>query len=215
MAAIDYCTLADVEIYAGVNFSDGIGPTDAQIATMITNASRMIDAYAGRQLAGTTTATEYFDVDYALNHLSLGKRPVVSVSSVVTLDSSGNESTLNEGRNRASHDWWLEDAEAGIIRFHAPWAESLRQYVKVTYTYGETSAPIEAKMATIMLVVRQCARAALNDENCTERMKEFWRPLLATTEKEYMEMLERIKQMGLVEVASYGQYKAKRPHYYY
>ena len=42
MAATDYCTLAEVEAYAGVDFSEGIGPTDSQIATMITTASRLL-----------------------------------------------------------------------------------------------------------------------------------------------------------------------------
>ena len=59
MAAMDYCTLADVEAYCGVNFSDGIGPSDTEINTiLIPNASRLLDDYAGRQLAGTTTVTE-------------------------------------------------------------------------------------------------------------------------------------------------------------
>lgn len=210
MAEIDYCTLADVEMYAGVDFSEGIGPTDAQIATMITNASRMVDAYAGRQLAGTESHTEHFDAYYGTRHITLAQRPVVSVSSIVTLDSNGNETTLLEGRQRATHDWWLDDADAGIIRFHFAKAEHLRQYIKVTYTAGKATAPIEAKMATIMLVVRQCARAALNDENCTERMKEFWRPLLTATEREYKEMLDRVKRMALVGVTTYGIYDTTR-----
>ena len=52
MTAIDYCTLAEVETYAGINFSDGIGPTDSELATMITNASRMVDAYAADNWRG-------------------------------------------------------------------------------------------------------------------------------------------------------------------
>jgi len=214
MAAIDYCTLADIEMYAGVDFSEGIGPSDSQITSMITNASRMVDAYAGRQLAGTETETEYFDIHYSLGHLTLAKRPVSSVTSISTVNATGNETVLVEGRIRSTDDYWIEDGEAGIIRFHHPWAESLRQYLKVVYTYGNTSAPIEAKMATILLVVRQCARASLNDENCTERMKEFWRPLLASSEKEYMEMLKRVQKMGLMGVATYGQYRTKHSNFY-
>jgi len=214
MAAIDYCTLADIEMYAGVDFSEGIGPNDTQIASMITNASRMVDAYAGRQLAGTETETEYFDIHYSLRHLSLSKRPVAAITSISTVDATGNETVLDAGRIRSTHDYWLDDGEAGIIRFHQPWAESLRQYLKVVYTYGSASPPIEAKMATILLVVRQCARAALNDENCTERMKEFWRPLLASSEKEYMEMLKRVQKMGLMGVATYGQYRTNYNNFY-
>ena len=43
-SAIDYCTLADIEAYCGVDFSDGIGPSESQIVTMIGNASRLVDA---------------------------------------------------------------------------------------------------------------------------------------------------------------------------
>ena len=71
MTAIDYCTLADVEAYSGVNFSDGIGPTDSEIATMITNASRMVDTYAGIQLAGTEDLVEYQDASRLMQHLVL------------------------------------------------------------------------------------------------------------------------------------------------
>jgi len=75
---------------------------------------------------------------------------------------------------------------------------------KVTYEAGRTAPPIEAKMATIMLVIRQAARAALNDENCSERIKEMWRPLLASTEAEYREMLDRVKRDSFTAVAVFG-----------
>ena len=118
MTAIDYCTLAEVETYAGINFSDGIGPTDDEIATMITNASRMVDAYAGRQLAGTETHVEYQDSTERMRHLVLRNRPVVSVASLEETKSDGSTTTLVEGRTRGDSDWWLDDAQSGIIRFH-------------------------------------------------------------------------------------------------
>lgn len=205
MTAIDYCTLAEVETYAGINFSDGIGPTDSELATMITNASRMVDAYAGRQLAGTASHVEYFDSTTRLQHLVLNNRPVVSVASVEETKSDGSLTTLVEGRNRDGvHDWWLDDSESGIIRFHRAIGIDAKQLFKITYTAGRTAPPIEAKMATIMLVIRQAARAALNDENCAERIKEMWRPLLASTESEYREMLDRVKRDALTAVSVFG-----------
>lgn len=205
MTAIDYCTLADVETYCGVNFSDGIGPSDSEVATMITNASRMVDAYAGRQLAGTETHVEWFDSTTRLQHLVLSNRPVVSVASVEETKSDGSLTTLVEGRNRDGVDiWWLDDSESGIIRFHKHIGIDAKQVFKVTYTAGRTAPPIEAKMATIFLVVRQAARAALNDENCENRIKEMWKPLLASTESEYREMLDRVKRDALSAVAVFG-----------
>jgi len=204
MTAIDYCTLAEVETYAGINFSDGIGPSDSEIATMITNASRMVDAYAGRQLAGTETFVEYQDSSERMRHLVLRNRPIVSVASVEETKSDGTTTTLVEGRTRGDSDWWLDDSDSGIIRFHNAVGINALQLFKITYTAGRTSPPIEAKMATILLVVRQAARAALNDENCSERIKEMWRPLLATTESEYREMLERVKRDAYSAVAVFG-----------
>tara|TARA_R110002126_G_scaffold228161_1_gene372650 strand:+ start:267 stop:893 length:627 start_codon:yes stop_codon:yes gene_type:complete len=204
MTAIDYCSLADVETYSGINFSDGIGPTDSEIGSMITNASRMVDAYAGRQLAGTETITEYQDSTRTQQHMVLRNRPVVSVTSLEYTKSDGTTVAMDEGRNRSNDEWWLDDDESGIIRFHGQIGLTARQYFKIIYVTGYVSAPIEAKMATIMLVVRQAARAALNDENCSERIKEMWRPLLADTESEYKDMLDRVKRKALVAVAVYG-----------
>ena len=206
MTAIDYCALADVETYSGVNFSDGIGPTDAQIATMITNASRMVDAYAGRQLAGLTTAIEYQDASRLQEHMVLGKRPISSVTSLSEIKSDGSLKELVMGRNRGgpSNDWWLDDSESGIIRFHGPVGISAKQFFKIEYVWGTVAPPIDAKMATIMLVVRQCARAAMNDENCSDRIKDLWRPLLATTDSEYKEMLDRVKRNAMVAVSVFG-----------
>tara|TARA_R110001592_G_scaffold70015_5_gene214744 strand:+ start:3307 stop:3933 length:627 start_codon:yes stop_codon:yes gene_type:complete len=204
MTAIDYATLTDIETYAGINFSDGIGPTDSEIATMITNASRLVDMYAGRQLAGTEPVVEYHDSTDRLTHLVLRQRPVVSVTSLEETKSDGSTVALVEGRTRGDSDWWLDDPESGIIRLHGPAGLTALQLFKVTYTAGRTAPPIEAKMATVMLVIRQAARAALNDENCSERIKEMWRPLLASTEAEYREMLDRVKRDSFTAVAVFG-----------
>ena len=204
MAGIDYCTLADVETYAGVDFSEGIGPTDAQVTVMIGNASRLVDAYAGRQLAGTETHTDYFDVYIDTEHFVLKYRPVVSVTTLATVGDTGVETALVQSRDRGTGDYWLADPEAGIIRLQGAFGGELRQYVKVDYTAGETAPPAFAKMATILLVVRQCARAALNDENCMERIKEMWKTLLYQTDKEYREYLDEVKALSLCSVATFG-----------
>ena len=204
MPAIDYCTLADVETYSGVDFSEGIGPTDSQIGDMITNASRLVDAYAGRQLAGTETHSEYFDVYISTQHFVLKYRPIVSVTQLATVSDLGVETALVQSRDRGTGDYWLSDPEAGIIRLQGAFGGELRQYVKVDYTAGEAAPPMFAKMATILLVVRQCARAALNDENCMERIKEMWKTLLYQSEKEYREYLDQVKALSFVSVATYG-----------
>tara|TARA_Y100001973_G_scaffold106161_2_gene182428 strand:+ start:6834 stop:7490 length:657 start_codon:yes stop_codon:yes gene_type:complete len=210
MAALDYCTLAEVEAYAGVNFSDGIGPTDSEVGTMITNASRLLDSYAGFQLAGTETYTEWFDATNGLDRVVLSNRPVSSVTSLAYVKSDGTEESQLEGRKRDGKDeWWLDDGDAGIIRLHGAFnflVGRLSNYIKVVYVAGHSAAPADVKMACIMLVVRQCARAAMNDENCMDRVKEFWRELLKDSNREYERLLERVKRKALVDVAVFGPY---------
>lgn len=210
MAAEDYATLAEVEAYAGVDFSEGIGPNDTQIGTMITLASRLMDAYAGKQFAGTETHTEFFDSALDMYHLVLSKRPVVSVTSIKVLDSSGNVSkTLVQSRNR-DDDFWLDDAGAGIVRFHLPVGDTVEQKFEVVYVAGESEAPAHVRLATILHVVRSAGRAAMNDENCNDRIKEFWRELIKDSEREYKELLQKVKEDTQIVTAVYGQFQPPR-----
>ena len=213
MTAIDYATLSEVEAYAGVNFSDGIGPDDTQMATIITNASRLVDTYARRQVAGTVSYTEYFDARPDMEHITLSYRPVASITSVGELDDNGVETTWTETRNRnhdnATEAWWLEDSAAGIIRFHGRFTRHVKQFIKVVYTAGEASPSPEAKLATILISVRQAARAALNDENCMDRVKEMWKVLLNDSERELNEVLSLVKSNSTTGVSSYGIRGAK------
>lgn len=204
MAAIDYCTLAEVEAYAGVNFSDGIGPTDTEIGVMITQASRLMDAYGGKQFAGTEDHTEFIDTAYGMSFAVLDHRPVSSITSIASVASNGVETALSQGMIRNDNDFYLHDAGAGIVRFHAPFIETIAARLKVVYTAGATTPPADVKMATILHVVRAAARAAMNDENCMERVKEMWRELVKSTESDYNEMLDRVKKQSEMAVASFG-----------
>ncbi len=207
--ALDYCTVADIENYIGMDFSasaGGMGPTESQISTMISNASRMMDTYAGRQIAGQLSATEYFDMNNFQRHIVLGLRPVTSITNAWTVNDSGTETVLEQGRVRNEDDYWLADQEAGIVRFHgAFWNDDIgANSLKVTYISGETAAPADAKMATILWVVRAAARATLNDENCMERVKEMWSRLLKSTDSELDFWLDQIKDSSPVGVATFG-----------
>ena len=207
---LDYCTKDEVEAWAGVDFSDGMGPTDAQLTTMISQASRMLDVYAGYQVAGTYTVTQYFDVNYRLEHIVLGRRPLQSVTTLHTIDDNGSETLLTQGRNRNNDDYWLSDSDAGIVRFNGrtfgsdSYYGNARNYIKVVYLAGNTSIPSEVKMAAILMVVRSAARATLNDENCLERVKEMWLKLLSSTEKELNQVLPYVQQNQPVAVAAFG-----------
>jgi len=203
--ALDYCTLADVETYAGVDFSEGIGPTDSQIATMISNASRVIDAYLGTQQASTVSVEEWIDSTVFGEHAVLGLRPVASITKIEEYDGSGTVSyTLVQGRNRDTDDYWLHNPEAGIIRFNSYLGERVKNLLKVSYVSGNTEVPAMVKMATILMVCRNAARAALNDENCMDRVKDMWYRLEDNTNKELDWFLNELKKQKLVGVATFG-----------
>tara|TARA_R110000851_G_scaffold108116_6_gene229010 strand:+ start:5888 stop:6565 length:678 start_codon:yes stop_codon:yes gene_type:complete len=203
-SAIDYCTLADVEAYTGVDFSEGIGATDAQIALMISNASRLVDAYAGTQVAGTVGVTEYFDINGWTKHLVMGIRPVTSITNIYTIDSAGIETALVQGRVRNTDEYWLHDSDAGIVRFMGKFSQDGVLALKAVYFAGNATPTIEAKMATIMMVARNAARSALNDENCMDRVKEMWARLLKSSESDMKEMLELVKRHSTIAVATFG-----------
>jgi|TARA_R110000824_G_scaffold89354_1_gene219140 hypothetical protein len=201
---LDYCTLADVEAYSGVNFSDGIGPSDAQIGVMITNASRLVDAYAGQPLAGTVTVTEYQDAAYFEQHCVLAYRPVQSITTLNQIKDDGSETLLVQGKVRNTDDYWLHDQDAGIVRFMDQLQENVKVRLKFVYVGGNTAVPIEAKMATILMVVKQAGRAAMNDENCTDRLMKFWMNLIKNAQDELDEMLRMVKRNQIVGVATFG-----------
>ena len=214
MEATDYCSLAEVEEYAGVDLSEGIGATDAQIATMITTASRLMDAYAGQQFAGTESHTEYFDTAFGLAFITLSQRPVVSITSISSVSPAGVETSLIEGRVANDADFYLHDNGAGNVRFHYAFTEAMSSRLKVQYSAGATNPPADVKMATILHVVRSAGRAAMNDENCMDRGKEFWRTLIADTKQEYEELLVQVKSHKHIGVATFGQYQMPSSFYY-
>ena len=149
-SAIDYCTLADVEAYTGVDFS------------------------------------------------------VTSITNIYTIDSAGIETALVQGRVRNTDEYWLHDSDAGIVRFMGKFSQDGVLALKAVYFAGNATPTIEAKMATIMMVARNAARSALNDENCMDRVKEMWARLLKSSESDMKEMLELVKRHSTIAVATFG-----------
>ena len=209
MAAEDYCTVTDVRNYLGLTADDSMGPSDAIITGFIANSSRTVDAYALRQFSGTETKVEFFDVSHGLMHLTLAARPVNTLTTVESISGTGALTALTIGRTRSTDHCFLADSEAGIIEFLFPFTETIRQRIKVSYVAGRALAdiPAEVKQATILLSARAAIRATLIDENCSERVKELWSPLLDATNDEYREMLELVKRHRTRDVAVFGSHR--------
>lgn len=206
MTAIDYCAVSDVEAYLGTEFTATTVPTTTQVETLITNASRLVDTYAGTQVAGTQSFTEYHNVNIGMQTLVLKNRPVVSITSVQEVGHDGTTlTTLDAGRARdGTDDYWLKNADAGIIKFHASYMREEQDFLYITYTAGRAAPTHEAKMATILIAARHAARAKILDENCTERVKEVTERALRAIEGELDHVLRKVKDDFMVNVGVLG-----------
>ena len=204
---VDYCTESDIEAYLGFDIDTGTTPSTADVATIITDVSRTIDDYARRTLSGVTSGhVEYHDIAAGLDTIVLSKRPVSAITSIEKVGSNGeSEATLAQGRARDGTDnYWLQDADAGIIRFHHKFSQRIRDYLKVTYDYGSSTIPHEARTAAILLSSVRVVRTMMIDENCTERVREVYAETLKALQPEATAALNRIQNNQHIGIGIMG-----------
>jgi len=203
----DYCTESDIEAYLGIEITASSVPTSTQVATMISDASRTIDTFARSTLAGVTSGlVEYHSIQPGMDAIVLSKRPVSAVSSIEKMGSDGDpEATLAQGRARdGTDDYWIQDAEAGVIRFHHAFSVHIPDYLKVTYSYGSADVPHDARTAAILLTCVRVVRSMMTDENCTERVRQVHAETLKALKPEADEALREIKMNRNVGVGVLG-----------
>lgn len=142
-----YCTTMDVYRKAGID-STVIGEGD--VADFIKESDGEIRAMYQRSFADATTETEWIDIenldeDEEIDTIFLDLRPVQSITSLESYDTSGTLITTWE-----SSDYWL-DAKMGRIRLTSKKFAQQNHRVKCVYTYGYTTVPtnIAALSATI------------------------------------------------------------------
>ncbi len=192
---VDYCTESDIETYLGLTIDTGTTPSSSDVATIITDVSRTIDNYARRTLSGVTSGeVEYFDVHHGLDTIVLSKRPVSSVTSIEKIGTDGQpEVALDQGRARdGTDDYWLQDSDSGIIRFHSQWETEIRDYLKVTYSWGSAAIPHEARTAAILMTCVRVTRAMMVDDNCNERVRQVYGETLKALKPEAEAALKEI-----------------------
>ena len=204
---VDYCSETDIETYLGITIDSGTSPTSADVATIITDVSRTIDNYARRTLSGVTSGeVQYFDVHHGLDTIVLSKRPVSTITSIEKVGSDGDpEVALDQGRARdGSDDYWLQDSQAGVVRFHATWQTDIRDYLKVTYSYGATTIPHAARNAAILMACVRVVRTMMVDENCTERVRQVYGETLNALKPEAEAAMEDISSDRNISVGIMG-----------
>jgi len=204
---VDYCVETDIETYLGTTFDASSVPTSTQLATILTDVSRTIDNYARLTVSGVTSGhEEYFDARKGLDTIVLSKRPVTAITSIVTIGSDGNtDKTLDQGRARdGTDDYWLQNDASGIIRFHNKWDVNIRDYLKVTYSYGSATIPDDARRAAIMMACVRVLRAKMVDENCSERVRQVYGETLKTMKPEAEAALQAITNDRNIAVGVLG-----------
>ena len=142
-----YTTSNDVYRKAGID-STVISVDD--VNSFIAESDAEIDAMYQKSFANATTETEWIDIenldeDEDIDTIFLDKRPVQSITSLESYDTSGTLITTWE-----ASDYWL-DSGMGRIRLVSKTFAHQNHRVKAVYTYGYTAVPtnIAALSATI------------------------------------------------------------------
>ena len=142
-----YTTSNDVYRKAGID-STVISVDD--VNSFIAESDAEIDAMYQKSFANATTETEWIDIenldeDEDIDTIFLDKRPVQSITSLESYDTSGTLITTWE-----ASDYWL-DSGIGRIRLVSKTFAHQNHRVKAVYTYGYTAVPtnIAALSATI------------------------------------------------------------------
>jgi len=116
----DLTSLANVKADLNISGSDD----DAYLGRLISSTSSAIESYCGRKFA-QQTITETLANDGS-DTIVLSRHPVATLSSITY-----------KGATVSSDDYFLDSAEAGIVRHDTKWNNTGRQLdYAVEYTYG-------------------------------------------------------------------------------
>lgn len=144
------CTLSDVKLLLGIQSIDT--NEDDLISTLIDNVSSMFETYCGRTFT-STTYTEYYD-GLGGDKLYTNQYPIVSVSGIYD-DSSwayGVDTLIDSSYYRISTNGLSVNLVPGQI-----FSEGSGN-IKIIYTAGYTTIPLDLKQACIDEVARKYKR---------------------------------------------------------
>ena len=132
-----YCSVLDVYRKAGID-SNVISNED--VADHILEAGAEVDILMGRSFKNAQSTTEWHDIeeldeDDRIRTIFLDKRPVQSITSMVSYDKT--DSVIETW---TSDDYWI-DLDIGTIRLKTKEFAQQNHRVKIVYTYGYEVIP--------------------------------------------------------------------------
>lgn len=185
-------TLAQIKAFQGITGT----ASDAQLSALLLAADPILKAYLGRDIESTSYTQFYSGTN--TKHLVLRQRPVTAVTNV-WVDNNGNfgsgtgfDSTtlLTAGTDYAlQYDQDSTTSRSGIlVRINTTWPEVFLNYtfgrlvretgpalgnIKVQYTAGYTTIPMDLQYAVSMIVAYMKRTAASAANLSAERIGEY------------------------------------------
>lgn len=194
------CSVADVKELLGIDSGDS--SKNNLIIRKINQATLIIENYTGRHFKSTTYTDEEYDAT-GTDQLILKQRPVTSIGSIGSRDSSLNESDWSD----VEAEDYFNNSLAGVVNLTYNTYGTWNRY-KVTYTAGYTNFEEQ-----IPDVVEACATLAafLVDGNTVTSGSNVKRKTEGQRSIEYFDSQQNAKslveQLGLDEMlAPYVNY---------
>lgn len=171
---------------------------------LLTIKSGNINRYHGMNYDQTTVTNEYYDI-IGNPHIVLRKFPVISISSLALWNGTEYEAQT-EGNNRITDDFYIEDSDAGMVRF---WSQpsSGKRMARVTYSYGYATIPDYVKDCCAYMVAVEIGMSREFMEKCKDEGRK-WKIIIEQWSKKIDKLLDEIKQTPL-GVEMFGKFYQK------
>ena len=168
-------TLIEGEVRASAAFSTSTSPTLAQVNGWIEEESKEIEINTGMVFASTAISSELNDYRNVDNILRFPKTPLLSVDKIEYNVNSNNVAaswvTLETG-NGYNYLEYLDEGEvefiSGNLASNKISINDGKKKLRLSYTYGYTTTPLEIQKLTTLLVARRIINSLLNDQANTE-----------------------------------------------
>ena len=204
-----YCSIQDINEELGAPHTEGL-PGDVfireggiidpeRVQGLIETVSQLLDEDYGTSYAITLYEDEYYD-SLSTGKIKLKHYPVTSIKKIEVYDGNGVWSELTEGRNKSTDDFYLRDAEAGIVGFwEVPSFEI--QGIRASYYAGKyepdgdgsvvsNNTPIYLRRACVINVVILIAQSNIFQEGQKELVPK-WKDYIREKKIELGAMIDK------------------------